>query len=835
MDLDALLEEAAELTLREISPGQEVKVHDLKRRSDLNEQLAIVQRQLQNGRLEVRIVLTGLIISISRENAAITAPAPASAAGTAVGCQTSIPISTATLSMNPSPFVWANKNFFYPFGNTPAKSLLQHIPADQACARLLLLGCGDSRHLLFSAYCAQRAGGLAAQQSLSLVMCDIIPSVMARNIVLYKLLLDGVEGAVVWSLFYSKVVDRNCVHALLTCAASLLSLGPTLAAWHDTPFGSVVRFCDEGSFRLVREVWAVYARGEVADKQKVEMFKKSQQRECEKMGYDFETNMLITAAQQATPVALMSAMKNSKEHSDLAKEYIRVGATPACIRNTGAGAGAGAGTGAGTGVTGPGTLCNPMMLEGPEQGVTLHYALDPTCGFHLAAAYLAPHTGATTAISTTGPGADDGSVDRDAIYMTCFRQFSEWGAALACMLRASVYGDSSSDTITSTGTGSGASVGRIEIWTFAGDAGDCCQAISSRCTEGAGKGTEVGAGAGAGTGSPPPFLPSHSLRPLNFHPAAPAKFDFIDSSNIGDSLGLLNVLCTCTPLLAPGLHSVISTDILSTSLANTGRVDLFLEELLHCDLATFATLTGLTLSESCLRNSCSFKHIEQNIRLLVTTQKSDSKLQRLSTTLEWHCISTQPLSPTPTPTPTPTPIPTPTPTPTLATISSPDFVALFMSIYRRMFESSMGVSCTDRAMEHLVTQMQGQNVFSKPTVQTFCRLLCAAMARCAVDVGSAGAGGCEGVGAGAGDVVVQLLEQIRFSGYLVQGQYTQEVAVWLHLLGLLSYEALETFVQQSAPLTAKGKAQFLRWWGTSTAPAAIITPTTPTTASLGGC
>ncbi|KAJ1396079.1 hypothetical protein B484DRAFT_407437, partial [Ochromonadaceae sp. CCMP2298] len=58
------------------------------------------------------------------------------------------------------------------------------------------MGCGDPRHLMYSVFCAQRAGGMAARQSLSLVMCDVMPSILARNIVLYKLLLDGAEAAV---------------------------------------------------------------------------------------------------------------------------------------------------------------------------------------------------------------------------------------------------------------------------------------------------------------------------------------------------------------------------------------------------------------------------------------------------------------------------------------------------------------------------------------------------------------------------------------------------------------------------------------------------------------
>jgi hypothetical protein len=135
-------------------------------------------------------------------------------------------------------------------------------------------------------------------------------------------------------------------------------------------------------------VWAVYARGEILDKRKVETFKRVQQIECESR-WDLKEVVITTASQQATPVGCASAMMNYKVHSELAKEYIRVGATPHCIRATGMGMGMGTGTGTGTGTgkgivsTGTGivstgigacTLCNPMMFEGPQQvGVICQY------------------------------------------------------------------------------------------------------------------------------------------------------------------------------------------------------------------------------------------------------------------------------------------------------------------------------------------------------------------------------------------------------------------------------------------------------------------------------
>ena len=40
-------------------------------------------------------------------------------------------------------------SFFYPIGNTPAVSLTQNFPPEKK-ADVLLLGCGDIRHILFT-------------------------------------------------------------------------------------------------------------------------------------------------------------------------------------------------------------------------------------------------------------------------------------------------------------------------------------------------------------------------------------------------------------------------------------------------------------------------------------------------------------------------------------------------------------------------------------------------------------------------------------------------------------------------------------------------------------
>ena len=49
------------------------------------------------------------------------------------------------------PLVWPGKYYFYPIGNTSAVSLSTDI-APEDPARILLLGCGDPRNVLYTIF-----------------------------------------------------------------------------------------------------------------------------------------------------------------------------------------------------------------------------------------------------------------------------------------------------------------------------------------------------------------------------------------------------------------------------------------------------------------------------------------------------------------------------------------------------------------------------------------------------------------------------------------------------------------------------------------------------------
>jgi hypothetical protein len=72
--------------------------------------------------------------------------------------------------------------------------------------------------------------------------------------------------------------------------------------------------------------------------------------------------------------------------------------------------------------------------------------------------------------------------------------------------------------------------------------------------------------------------------------SAPTVFDVIDTSNLLDHLGALNILAACAPLLAPGSNSAISTEIL---VSRDENVETYAKSLLCGDLSTVSLLFAL--------------------------------------------------------------------------------------------------------------------------------------------------------------------------------------------------------------------------------------------------
>ena len=417
----------------------------------------------------------------------------------------------------------------------------------------------------------QQAGDLSLEQVLHTTTCDIEPSIIARNIVLYKLIYDERDPAIVWSLFYGRSIDNFCLKVLISCTTNLHAVG-SLDVWHRTSFGKIIRFCDEHTYSIVRQIWAVYAEGKVGAAAAPKM---NEPQIFSAATQNFPEN--VTAADQAQPCTEYS-LANYKTHSDIAREYMLRGQTPANIYSAEAE-----------------LITNPMMFRGVDQIAALHYALDPTLGFHLALAYLQGDD--NSELNQTNYKQAE-MPNSDKIYMTCFLQFKQWCLAFRKLFILQ----------------------KVKIYSFAGDMLDFCRAISKSRSSNLNLSKVIG---------------NFSLGQIDLLPGMPLEYDFIDTSNVGDFVGLLNVLLACRGLLSQGLHSTISTNFLNLDTKSSVGRDLLLHEILGVDVSTFVAITGLSLlgSSTKITTSCAnyFAHYPPEII-------SRSSGNRTYLTLEWKYV-----------------------------------------------------------------------------------------------------------------------------------------------------------------------------------------------------
>ncbi|KKY13632.1 putative mynd finger family protein [Diplodia seriata] len=264
--------------------------------------------------------------------------------------------------------------FFYPLGNTPAACLTQHLPPELP-ARVLALGCGDARNVLFTAYCeAARADA----RPIDITSCDLQRAVIARNILLFSLILDDRDGRnqhAIWSIYYHQFLDSASFELLQRHAKTLTETSSSLDEWHRGPHGSCLRVCDSATLAAVHEVWLSYVNAD-ARPSRAE-FERAKQ------------------AQEAIGGAGIN--------------YWRSGTTD------------------GPGATAKTDVPNPMF-SGQMDNLTLHYGTDPLLGFHLATAYL-PLTHA----SPLNPNQVQHGLGLDPLVKTARLQFEACGiVGLTC-------------------------------------------------------------------------------------------------------------------------------------------------------------------------------------------------------------------------------------------------------------------------------------------------------------------------------------------------------------------------------------------------------------------
>ncbi|ESZ98325.1 hypothetical protein SBOR_1318 [Sclerotinia borealis F-4128] len=159
-------------------------------------------------------------------------------------------------------------HIFYPIGNTPAVNLLEyHAPkSDKETTDILLLACGDPRSVLYSLFSEGKPGN----EKFNFVCCDIDPAILARNILLFSLVVDNATSydsqsshdktriRAIWNLFYHFLISKEDAKLLRDQSEKLLSFSESTEMWIASPY-SFVSFVSLQTLDEVRKIWERYA------------------------------------------------------------------------------------------------------------------------------------------------------------------------------------------------------------------------------------------------------------------------------------------------------------------------------------------------------------------------------------------------------------------------------------------------------------------------------------------------------------------------------------------------------------------------------------------------
>ncbi|KAI0381466.1 hypothetical protein F5Y04DRAFT_82368 [Hypomontagnella monticulosa] len=386
----------------------------------------------------------------------------------------------------------------YLLGNTPAVSLTRGLPQG-VNADALLLGCGDIRNILFTAYCERGF----PPRNFDITCCDIESAVIARNVLLFTLLVDGVNADDAWNIFFHLRIDQDSKKLIKDQAQKIVSLSENLNQWNEGRYGSILRFCDAGSLQEARQIWVKYASSQSKSEASFdEDIKRTRNLLNIKMGKpEGQSHTITTGLRSAAPLLTQSKGQISQIYDHFWKN--------------------------GTLTKRPGKIPNPTFSEALSANAYLHYGTDPILGFHLATAFakLAP-------TSPLRPGKDDEIINN--VVGAAKTQFREWIQAFQ-----------------------GIPEERITIRFAVSDALSFAHSLKAIST--------------LKHNSASLFRRQLDTALVELDPAAyatansaPTSFDVVDTSNLADHLGALNLLIAATPLLKGSASSTLWMETLLT-------------------------------------------------------------------------------------------------------------------------------------------------------------------------------------------------------------------------------------------------------------------------------
>ncbi|KAL8345340.1 hypothetical protein RB601_005397 [Gaeumannomyces tritici] len=443
-----------------------------------------------------------------------------------------------------TPCITQPVDYLYALGNTPAINVARAVPPG-VNADILLLGCGDVRNLLYTAYAEK---GMPPRK-LDVTCCDSNDFILARNAIFLSFLVDGIrpgQYSKLRSLYYDLFVDEAVIELFRTHLHKLAEAAGSWETWNGGPYGSVIKFADHHTFLIFRRIlsklsYAASTDGIASNFNKYQASLMATWREMR--GNTGVQGSVITALRSAAPLSLR--LSDESIASDVTVSYNQYWNNAMDSPPT--------------------DRANPLFALPLVRGESvLHSGTDPVAGFHLATAFAPLMPGSPVRMDS----AARHSIPKSKWAMQ--ELFREWTQALQ-------------ETI---------SHGRFVVRLVSTDALSLCHTLRycaakdpERPSAGlyrrqlSAQALELDQGQYGGAAK---------------DTAAPVTFDAIDSSNLADSLGAFNILFSAGPLLKPAPWAALSTEMLRSPEVDERES---FAKLLPGGTLTLAHILGFTVAE----------------------------------------------------------------------------------------------------------------------------------------------------------------------------------------------------------------------------------------------
>ncbi|ODM21540.1 hypothetical protein SI65_02384 [Aspergillus cristatus] len=527
-------------------------------------------------------------------------------------------------------------SFFYAIGNTPAVNLTGPVPPDQD-VDVLLLGCGDVRNVLFSVYM-----GTGKDRKIDFTCCDIQAEILARNIILYTLILDDTDDKDVeriWNIYYHVLLDDDSLGLLRKQAAKLLKVAATPDAWNNGQYGATLRFCDRYTFSQVSNLWESYA----LQPSHGEAFKEQQEKlqHSTKKAKDIQKDMV---GDSTVLTGLRSTAPNTESAlDDIIASYETFWKTGSCRPGDAS------------------THLNPM-LGTIDPRCVLHYGTDPVIGYHLSTAYVglcenSPLKSHKAKAGQAGSG-----------FMVAFNQFSTFAEAFR------------------------KSASCVRLRFVATDAVALCHTLQHLQTY---KDSNTAGWYRTFRTWEPLVLDTADYSMNGTDTAPPLSFDVIDTSNLMDHFGCLNLLTGAGPLLKPKYTSTLSTELLVRREAD---FDEYKKSLLFGDIPTVALLLSLAPVELWTGTAAASGFDERMMVEMAGGSQADAPQMQSRFVLHWKstAICNKPACPS-----------APESTKPPLTFKSKELASLLFQVFKAMFRDEDPTSWLSGIRDKLRKQTYG--------------------------------------------------------------------------------------------------------------------------------